>query len=150
MATRIIIMRHAKSIFLDGLHDDFERPLDEQGQKDAIMIGNQLLSLGWKPDRIMVSPSIRTMETLNLMGEDFTKAKIFPNDELYLADLYTLQDCVNKAPLEATTLLLGHNPGIEIMVSSLSGQYHSMEEAYAALFEKSTDGWILENILTPL
>ena len=52
-------------------------PLDKQGQKDAIMIGNQLLSLGWKPDRIMVSPSIRTMETLNLMGEDFTKAKIF-------------------------------------------------------------------------
>ena len=103
-------MRHAKSIFLDGLHDDFERPLDKQGQKDAIMIGNQLLSLGWKPDRIMVSPSIRTMETLNLMGEDFTKATFFPNDELYLADLYTLQDCVNKAPLEATTLLLGHNP----------------------------------------
>ena len=48
MATRLIIMRHAKSIFLDGLHDDFERPLDKQGQKDAIMIGNQLLSLGWK------------------------------------------------------------------------------------------------------
>ena len=84
------------------------------------------------------------------MGEDFAKAKIFPNDELYLADLYTLQDCVNKAPLEATTLLLGHNPGIEIMVSSLSGQYHSMEEAYAALFEKSTDGWMLKEILTPV
>ena len=110
MATRLIIMRHAKSIFLDGLQDDFERPLDKQGQKDAIIIGNQLLSLGWKPDRIMVSPSIRTMETLNRMGEDFTKAKCFPNDELYLADLYTLQHCVNKAPLEATTLLLGHNP----------------------------------------
>ena len=143
-------MRHAKSIFLDGLHDDFERPLDKQGQKDAIMIGNLILSLGWKPDRIVVSPSTRTMETLNLMGEDFAKAKIFPNDELYLADLYTLQHCVNKAPLEATTLLLGHNPGIEILVSSLSGQYNPMEEAYAALFEKSTDGWMLEEILTPV
>ena len=56
MATRLIIMRHAKSIFLDGLHDDFERPLDKQGQKDANMIGNQLLSLGWKPDRIDGEP----------------------------------------------------------------------------------------------
>ena len=48
------------------------------------------------------------METLNLMGEDFTKAKIFPNDELYfgsrkclltiiMGHVYTLQDCVNKA-----------------------------------------------------
>ena len=90
------------------------------------------------------------METLNLMGEDFTKTKCFPNDELYLADLYTLQHYVKKAPREATTLLLGHNPGIEILVSSLSGQYHSMKEAYAALFETSTNGWILENILTPL
>ncbi|DAC14288.1 MAG TPA: histidine phosphatase family protein [Candidatus Poseidoniales archaeon] len=149
MATRLIVMRHAKSSFLDGQQEDFERPLNEQGQKDAIMIGNQLLNLGWKPDIVMVSPSMRTMETLNLMGEEFIKTKCVTNSELYLADLYTLEDCVNKAPDDATTLLLGHNPGIEILVSSLSGQYRIMKEAYTALFKKSTENWMLEYILTP-
>ncbi len=142
-------MRHAKSSFLDGQQEDFERPLNEQGQKDAIMIGNQLLNLGWKPDIVMVSPSLRTMETLNLMGEEFIKTKCVTDSELYLADLYTLEDCVNKAPDDATTLLLGHNPGIEILVSSLSGQYRIMKEAYTALFKKSTENWMLEYILTP-
>ena len=142
-------MRHAKSSFLDGQQEDFERPLNEQGQKDAIMIGNQLLNLGWKPDIVMVSPSLRTMETLNLMGEEFIKTKCVTDSELYLADLYTLEDCVNKAPDDATTLLLGHNPGIEILVSSLSGQYRIMKEAYTALFKKSTENWMLEDILTP-
>tara|TARA_B100001778_G_scaffold153106_1_gene125648 strand:+ start:3341 stop:3772 length:432 start_codon:yes stop_codon:yes gene_type:complete len=142
-------MRHAKSSFLDGQQEDFERPLNEQGQKDAIMIGNQLLNLGWKPDIVMVSPSMRTMETLNLMGEEFIKTKCVTDSELYLADLYTLEDCVNKAPDDATTLLLGHNPGIEILVSSLSGQYRIMKEAYTALFKKSTENWMLEDILTP-
>jgi len=149
MATRLIVMRHAKSSFLDGQQEDFERPLNEQGQKDAIMIGNQLLNLGWKPDIVMVSPSLRTMETLNLMGEEFIKTKCVTDSELYLADLYTLEDCVNKAPDDATTLLLGHNPGIEILVSSLSGQYRIMKEAYTALFKKSTENWMLEYILTP-
>ncbi|MAT85912.1 MAG: phosphohistidine phosphatase [Euryarchaeota archaeon] len=149
MATRLIVMRHAKSSFLDGQQEDFERPLNEQGQKDAIMIGNQLLNLGWKPDIVMVSPSMRTMETLNLMGEEFIKTKCVTDSELYLADLYTLEDCVNKAPDDATTLLLGHNPGIEILVSSLSGQYRIMKEAYTALFKKSTENWMLEDILTP-
>ena len=149
MATRLIVMRHAKSSFLDGQQEDFERPLNEQGQKDAIMIGNQLLNLGWKPDIVMVSPSMRTMETLNLMGEEFIKTKCVTDSELYLADLYTLEDCVNKAPDDATTLLLGHNPGIEILVSSLSGQYRIMKEAYTALFKKSTENWMLEYILTP-
>ena len=92
MATRLIVMRHAKSSFLDGQQEDFERPLNEQGQKDAIMIGNQLLNLGWKPDIVMVSPSMRTMETLNLMGEEFIKTKCVTDSELYLADLYTLED----------------------------------------------------------
>ena len=149
MATRLIVMRHAKSSFLDGQQEDFERPLNEQGQKDAIMIGNQLLNLGWKPDIVMVSPSMRTMETLNLMGEEFIKTKCVTDSELYLADLYALEDCVNKAPDDATTLLLGHNPGIEILVSSLSGQYRIMKEAYTALFKKSTENWMLEDILTP-
>ena len=149
MATRLIVMRHAKSSFLDGQQEDFERPLNEQGQKDAIMIGNQLLNLGWKPDIVMVSPSMRTMETLNLMGEEFIKTKCVTGPELYLADSYTLEDCVNKAPDDATTLLLGHNPGIEILVSSLSGQYRIMKEAYTALFKKSTENWMLEYILTP-
>ena len=150
MATRLIVMRHAKSSFLDGQQEDFERPLDEQGQKDAIMIGNQLLNLGWRPDIVMVSPSMRTMETLNLMGEEFIKTKCVTDSELYLADLYTLEDCVNKAPDDVTTLLLAHNPGIEILVSSLSGQYRIMKEAYTALFKKSTENWMLEDILTPM
>ena len=35
------------------------------------------------------------------------------------------------------------------LVSSLSGQYRIMKEAYTALFKKSTENWMLEYILTP-
>ena len=56
---RLILMRHAKTEpFGEGI-DDFGRALTEQGHSDAARIAEELVALGWSPERILVSTARR-------------------------------------------------------------------------------------------
>ena len=48
---------------------------------------------------------------------------------------------------DQTTLILGHNPGCELLVATLSGQFHQMPPATCALFSKEGESWNLEKVL---
>jgi len=59
--------------------------------------------------------------------------------------MHELQD----APQEGTTMILGHNPGSEILVNHLSGEWHTMPTAAAALLVESEGSWIIEDVIRP-
>jgi len=50
---------------------------------------------------------------------------------------------------EGTTMILGHNPGSEMLVNHLSGQWHVMPTAAAVMLVASADGWTVEEVLRP-
>ena len=149
MRTRLIIMRHAKSSWSDASLDDHERPLNKRGRRDAPRIAQELYDREWIPDRIRVSTSKRTMETLELMETISRNSTIDVEPGLYHSNISTLLQAVEEVEEGKTTMILSHNPGCEILVYQLSNHLEAMPTAAAALFEKQQEGWILIDIFQP-
>ena len=143
MPTRLIVMRHATSGWESPQQADHDRVLTEEGREETRGISQALIDLGWIPDHSFVSSSARTRETHSLLME--MSSEIRP--EIYDADLETLLRVIKKISTNQTTLVLGHNPGCELLVLDLSGEFHSMPPATCALFLQEKDGWKLETIL---
>ena len=149
MRTRLIVMRHAKSSWSDASLDDHERPLNKRGRRDAPRIAQELYDREWIPDRIRVSTSKRTMETLELMETISRNSTIDVEPGLYHSNISTLLQAVEEVEEGKTTMILSHNPGCEILVYQLSNHLEAMPTAAAALFEKQQEGWILIDIFQP-
>jgi phosphohistidine phosphatase len=63
-------------------------------------------------------------------------------DDLYLAGLGQIQENAQHWPEAAETILaLGHNPGWEQALGNLSGTWHGMTTANAALLEGQGATW---------
>ena len=149
MRTRLIVMRHAKSSWSDASLDDHDRPLNKRGRSDAPRIAQELENRNWVPDRIRVSSSKRTMETLELMEAISRNSTIDVELSLYHSNISTLLEAVAQIEEGKTTMILSHNPGSEILVHQLSNRLEVMPTAAAALFEKQQDDWILVDVLRP-
>ena len=142
-------MRHAKSSWSDASLDDHDRPLNKRGRRDAPRIAQELQNRDWIPDRIRVSSSKRTMETLELMEAISNNSTIDVEPGLYHSNISTLLQAVEEVEEGKTTMILSHNPGSEILVHQLSNRLEVMPTASAALFEKEHDEWVLIDVLRP-
>ena len=149
MRTRLIVMRHAKSSWSDASLDDHDRPLNKRGRRDAPRIAQELYDREWIPDRIRVSSSKRTMETLELMKTITQNSTIDVEPSLYHSNISTLLQAVEEVEEGKTTMILSHNPGSEILVHQLSNRLEVMPTSAAALLEKQNDVWILIDVLRP-
>ncbi len=73
-----------------------------------------------KPDLILSSKSIRTVETLNYLMDIDRKSRPIYDDSLYLAEPKKIINCIIKnVNNENTILLVAHNPGIHELSVSL-------------------------------
>ena len=149
MTTRLVVMRHAESsLDYPGLADH-DTPLHARGQHDASQIARALAELGWVPHLILVSSSRRTIETLEGMSSVIDEARIEIRSEIYHAGLSSLSEQLEDLLEDGTTMILGHNPGSEVLVNHLTGEWEVMPTAAAALIEKSGDKWSLIDVLRP-
>ena len=96
MRTRLIVMRHAKSSWSDASLDDHDRPLNKRGRRDAPRIAHELHHRGWIPDRIRVSSSKRTIQTLELMDSISNAAIIDVEPNLYHSTISALMQAVEE------------------------------------------------------
>ena len=142
-------MRHAKSSCSVANLDDHDRPLNKRGRRDAPRIAQELHDREWIPDRIRVSTSKRTMETLDLMEAISGKSTIDVEPSLYHSNISALLQAVEEVEEGKTTMILSHNPGSEILVHQLSNRLEVIPTAAAALFEKKQKGWTLVDVLRP-
>ena len=143
MPTRFIVMRHATSGWNSPQQSDHDRILTEVGRFETPRISNALTDLDWIPDLAIVSSSTRTRETHSLLMECPFEIR----REIYGASLETLLPIAEEIETDKTTLLLGHNPGCEMLVATLSGEFHRMPPATCALFTKDGGNWDLERVL---
>ena len=142
-------MRHAKSSWSDSSLDDHDRPLNIRGRNDAPRIAQALHDRSWIPDRIRVSSSKRTMETLEQMEVISRNSTIDVEPSLYHSNISTLLQAVEEVEEGKTTMILSHNPGSEILVHQLSNRLEVMPTSAAALFEKQQEGWTFVDVLRP-
>ncbi|MEC7706470.1 MAG: histidine phosphatase family protein [Candidatus Thermoplasmatota archaeon] len=149
MPNRLVVMRHAESsLDYPGLADH-DRPLNARGQHDASRIAQVLSDRGWLPQLILVSSSRRTIETLERISPLIDKARIEIRPEIYHAGLSSMSEQLEDALEEGTTMILGHNPGSEVLVNHLTGEWKMLPTAAAALIEKSGEKWELIGVLRP-
>lgn len=111
----LTLFRHAKSGWDSPVSRDFDRPLNERGERGCRLMGAHARNLGLKFDHVISSPAVRCTETLDGFWEGYGRI-IHPNWDrrIYLASGASLLDVVQDLPDEdAHVLLCGHNPGME-------------------------------------
>lgn len=118
----LLLLRHAKSSWDDPVSSDFDRPLAPRGRKAAPPMGAAIAARHWLPDRVLVSPSLRTRETWNLVAPHLPAGvEVAYPDELYMADPAEILKLVRAAPETTDNLLvLGHNPGLDELAALLA------------------------------
>lgn len=143
MRRRLIILRHAKSSWSSGAASDHQRPLNQRGERAAPRVAQRLVELEWVPEVILASDSRRTRQTWERMEPWLADVQqVEWRRELYLADpetmrrqLWSLDSGVQSA------MLLGHNPGCEGLLWSLSGSDEPLKTADAALLQGDGETW---------
>ena len=149
MVRRLIVMRHAKSSWKDPNLDDHERPLNNRGRRDAPMVADAIFERGWIPELILVSSSKRTLQTLEGMSHRMGKTPFEVRSGIYHATVIDLVEELEDMLDNGTTMIIGHNPGSEILVNHLSGEWHTMPTATAVLLLHSGSSWSVEAVIRP-
>lgn len=119
----LILVRHAKSSWDAADIQDFDRPLNDRGKKDAPDMAQRLKDKGIKVDALVSSPARRAKKTARLFAEGLKKEKdaVIYIDRLYGADSATLADVVNALPDKyGVVALFAHNPGLTDFANTLT------------------------------
>ncbi len=112
---RLFLLRHAKSSWADDSIGDFDRPLDERGERAAAAIAVLCRQIGLAPDHVICSPAARTRATwARLAAEGVPAGQVDFEDRVYGAAPAALAQLLTKLPQDAAeALIVGHNPGLE-------------------------------------
>jgi phosphohistidine phosphatase len=117
---RLTLIRHAKSSHAHAWQRDFERPLDERGRRDAVLVGQHLAGdEGFRPTRVVVSAALRTRETAAAMAGAgaWVRELEVEEERIYEAPLESLLEVIRGQPEEVRHLcIVGHNPGMEMLL----------------------------------
>jgi phosphohistidine phosphatase len=119
---QLLLMRHAKSSWDDTKLPDHDRPLSERGRRAAVAMRLAMRDLGLAPDLVLVSSAARTMATLAALEPWDDTPITEASDALYLADPVKLLGILHDvAETVRSVLLVGHNPGMHELATSLVG-----------------------------
>ncbi|MDB5013938.1 MAG: Phosphohistidine phosphatase [Daejeonella sp.] len=123
MNKKLLIVRHAKSDWESGIKRDFDRPLNNRGEKNAPEMAQRLISKNIIPEKIVSSPALRAITTAGFFAEAFgySKSDILQEPKIYEASASRLLKIINELPNEYNFIaLFGHNPGLTELVINLS------------------------------
>lgn len=118
----LTLLRHAKSTWDDPVARDFDRPLNRRGRRAAATVGREMQAQGLRFDKVIASPALRVVETLADVASGYGRQLDVDYDQrIYLASPETLLDLVREVDDGVDRLLLvGHNPGLELLALLLT------------------------------
>ncbi len=140
----LMLLRHAKSSWKDKGISDHDRPLNKRGKKTAPVMGHLILEKQLVPDLILSSTAVRARTTAEAVAEACNyKNTIEHLAELYLATAGELLSEVQSRVDDGIdrVMLVAHNPGMEDLVSRLSGHPEPFPTAALAVFELGIESW---------
>lgn len=119
----LYLVRHAKSSWKFPELDDFERPLNKRGKRDAPAMGRFLKDKDIMPDIIISSPAVRASMTTRIISDilSYPLSRVKYSDEIYEADTTSLLKVVSRVDDKFnSTMLIGHNPGMTYFANMLA------------------------------
>lgn len=120
---KLILVRHAKSDWGNPGLDDFDRPLNERGKRDAPAMAARLRDRKTGIDVLLSSPAKRAAKTAKIFAETLgiKNSDIVFNDELYLAGPITFYNVLAELDDEIETVaLFSHNNGLTDFANRLT------------------------------
>lgn len=155
----LYLIRHAKSDWHQGVQD-FERPLNERGRKDAPKMGKHLVQKELSPDLIISSDANRAISTARLIANEigYDLSNIQENNKLYHASAKEMVRVIWEVSNEVNTLFVfGHNPGISDLVNYLTEEFIELKTCCVARISFDLDDWkalvsgtgILNSVISP-
>lgn len=120
---QLLLIRHAKSDWGDPSLDDFDRPLNERGKRDAPVMAQRLLDKKIKIDAFISSPAKRARKTASVFAKEFeiSKEKIILNPELYGAGEEAFYKVISNTKNKFDSIaIFSHNPGITDFANELT------------------------------
>ena len=139
----ILVLRHAKSSWDDPDCADHDRPLNKRGEKDAPWMGKLLKKAKLLPDLIICSTAKRARKTVEAVADKAGyKGEIQYTGDFYMADpedyLKALQNVSDECDC---VMVVGHNPGMQELVSELSGRDETFPTAALAQLRLPIQHW---------
>jgi len=130
----LILLRHAKSDWSED-EVDIVRPLAKRGRRQAPDAGRWLDANIGGIDLAVVSPANRARSTWDLVSAELeVSPRTRIDDRLYAASDMDLLGVVREMSDNVdTAVLVGHNPGIEDLVSHLTGECVAMPTSALAV-----------------
>lgn len=123
MQRTLVMIRHAKSSWANPLQSDFERPLNDRGERDAPMMGERLKKRKLQPDVMIASTAKRAKQTAKRIATaiGYPHEKIVWVDKLYHCIPSVFEEVLyDVADDVETVFIVAHNPGITEFVNELS------------------------------
>ncbi|HET98701.1 MAG TPA: histidine phosphatase family protein [Desulfurivibrio alkaliphilus] len=121
----LCLLRHAKSSWKEQGLNDFDRPLNKRGKRDAPEMAGRLRERAFFPQLILASPARRARKTAKVFAAalGYPEGKIVWVEEIYHADLAGLVSLLRGIEDGvARVLLVGHNPALTTLAEWLSGE----------------------------
>lgn len=137
MTRRLVLVRHAEAAA--ATEPDRDRPLVVAGMEAARALGRWLTDRGIRPDRVVISPSLRTRQTWEIAAPAEMPAAEF-DERIYDNTVDDLLAVVRETPPAVQTLLLvGHNPSTGGLAAAFDPSVRRFPMGGAAIF--SLDEW---------
>lgn len=141
----LYLIRHAKSSWDNPNQTDFERTLNQRGEKDAPQMAKLLKSKNVFPDLIISSPATRAFTTAEIFAAhlNYIPDSIESDARIYEASTNNLADVIHEVDDNYNTVFLfGHNPGISNFANMLSNKpVPDFPTCAVAGFELNIDLW---------
>lgn len=124
---QLTLVRHAKSDWSLPGQQDWDRPLNKRGQRDAPEMARRLRARKLKPDLVLSSPAVRALSTAAIMARELKvpATQVRQDERLYLASPADMLAVIRELGGAASHLMVfGHNPGITEFANRLSAGDH--------------------------
>jgi phosphohistidine phosphatase len=118
---RLFVLRHAKSSWNNAHLGDHERPLAPRGERAAEALAAHVATIDPPPDLVLCSTARRAQDTLEPVRARLPAGTVVQIEaELYGATAPELLDRLRAVPEDTPSILVvGHNPGLEDLVTGL-------------------------------
>lgn len=137
---QLFLLRHAKSSWDDPALDDFDRPLNNRGRRNAAALAKYLKRSRLRPALVLCSAARRTRETYEILEPALEGIPVSVEAELYEAAKHDLLARLRRLDDHLpSVLLIGHNPGLESLAQALAGG-HGEAKALSRLEQKYPTG----------
>jgi len=117
----LYLLRHAKSSWDNPGLDDYHRPLNERGERDAPRMGKRLRKSDVLPDLICSSSAVRAITTARMAAAEMGyKNPIREEKKMYHAGPESILEIVRGFDdSHHTVMIVGHNPGFTEFANDL-------------------------------